>query len=225
MLLFEPSDLPKPFVFSSGLHFNAPRMSFNDGGGSTWPTGKAAENLREARLARGGGWREEHISLHSSSDLDVQKEETSADLTSTHLLRVELKTRWKTGSLFAFSKPIWTRGFLGYKWRSCWAKQARAAPPLVKSETLRVIWSVGRPRKLLYAFGTVCTIQGRGGGLVFNDHLVTLVAPSSPCDISLVRWTQPDSGPTALGSPVWSPVWHTSHTSLSAISHSELNIT
>lgn len=31
LLLFEPSDLPKPFVFSSGLHFNAPRMSFNDG--------------------------------------------------------------------------------------------------------------------------------------------------------------------------------------------------
>lgn len=39
-----------------------------------------------------------NISLLSTANLDVQKEETSVDLTSTHLLTVELKTRWDTGS-------------------------------------------------------------------------------------------------------------------------------
>lgn len=112
------------------------------GGGSTWPTGNAVENLREARLAQGGGWREENISLLSSADLDVQKEETSVDLTSTHLLRVELKTGWQSGSLAAFSRPISTRGpllaALDYKWHSCWAELDLADSPqpntLLKNE-------------------------------------------------------------------------------------------
>lgn len=50
--------------------------------------------------------KKEHISLLSSTDLDVQKEETSVDLTSTHLLRVELKTKVGSGSSAAFSRPI-----------------------------------------------------------------------------------------------------------------------
>ena len=200
-------------------------------GGSTWPTGNAAENLREVRLARGGGWREEHILLLSTADLDVHKEKTSTDLTSTHLLRVQLKTRWEAGSLAAFNRPIRSTGpslaSLSYKWHSCWAKPDLAVAPQPNTPLTNEPseWCGQLASYTSASLNLGLFVQSKAGGkLVCNDRLVALVAPSSPCDISLVRWTQSDLGPTALGSPVCSPVWHTSHTSLSAISHSELNI-
>lgn len=200
--------------------------------GSSWPPGNAAENLREVRVAQGGGWRVEHSPLLSIADLDVQKEKTSFDLTSTHHLREELKTRWESGSPAAFSGPISTSLiviFSRLQMTQLLSQTRSRCLPTDKfaSEewTLRVMWSVGRPHKLL-SLNLGLVVQSKAGGeLVWNYRLVALVVPSSPCDISLVRWTQPDLGPAALGSPVDSPVWHTSHTSLSAISHSELNIT
>lgn len=50
--------------------------------------------------------KKEHISLLSTADLDVQREETSVDLTSTHLHIVELKTKCKSGSPAGLSRPI-----------------------------------------------------------------------------------------------------------------------
>lgn len=50
--------------------------------------------------------KKERISLLSAADLDVQKQETSVDLTSTHLHIVELKTKCESGSPAALSRPI-----------------------------------------------------------------------------------------------------------------------
>lgn len=145
---------------------------------------------------------------------------------------MELKTRVETGSPAAFSRTIKTTGpplsSLDYKWHSCWAKPDLGVSPQpntpLKNEPSE--WCGQLAGHTSSSLNLGLFVQSKAGGeLVCNNRLVALVIPSSPCDISLVRWTQPDLGPTALGSPVCSHVWHTSHTSLSAISHSKLNIT
>ena len=91
---------------------------------------------------------------------------------------------------------------------------------------METLWSVGRPRRASSRkFGAVFDNPNAGLELVCDDRLGALVAPSSLCDISLVRRTRSECGPTALCSPEGSAARHTSHTSLSAISHSQLNMT